>query len=111
MRSPDRSAASLWRDYLFLTNEMLKFISRRELDMFYSLLEQREAIQSLLQAVDAEFRQSPAGKELLSQVAASNQLIRNRLQLIYNQAVRQLEVDQSYEGNTGETGARVDFQR
>ena len=111
MGSPNNSTASLWQDYLFLTNEMLKFISRREMDMFYTLLEQRAGMQPLLEAVDMDFQQSPAGKELFSQLAATNQRISDRLKLVYNQAVRQLEVNQSYEGAGLGAGARLDVQR
>lgn len=110
MSGSERSAAGLWKDYVFLTNEMLKFISRREMDMFYSLLEQRETLQPLLEAADPAFRESAAGKELYNQALAANQQISDRLKLIYNQTVRQLDIDQSYEG-TGGTGARIDFQR
>lgn len=110
MSQNNRSAANLWQDYLFLTHEMLKFISRREMDMFYSLLDQRESLQPLLEAADPVFQASPAGKELYNQALAANQQISDRLKLIYNQTVRQLDIDQSYEG-TGGTGARIDFQR
>lgn len=112
MAPVERSAASLWQDYLFLTNEMLKFVSRREMEMFYSLLEQRDRLQSLLtESADGEFRQSAAGKELLGEIVEVNRTVDARLKLVYNQACRQQEIAQSYEGTAGNRGARIDFQR
>ena len=112
MAQPQRSPASLWQDYLFLTNEMLKFVSRREMDMFYSLMEQRERLQQLLdQPSHQDFRHSTEGKALLSKIIEVNRAVDTRLKLVYNQACRQQEISQSYEGADSSRGSRIDFQR
>lgn len=112
MAQTERPIPDLWQDYLFLTKEMLKFVSRRDMDMFYSLLKQRDQLQQLLDgASDDDFRKSAAGKEILSKIMPVNRAVNERLQLVYNQACRQMEISHSYEGSTDNAGARIDFQR
>jgi len=111
MTKVERSAESLWQDYLFLTREMLKFISRREMEMFYSLLTQRDELQRLLEETpDNGFCKSPAGQELLKQTVMLNRAVSERLQLAYNQACRQQEINQTYEGTAMQELRRIDFQ-
>ncbi len=48
MTSSQRTAAELWQDYLFLSREMLKFLERKEHELFLELMSQRETVQQML---------------------------------------------------------------
>lgn len=59
----------LWQDYRFLTKEMSNFLQLREMDMFYSLLEQRQDLQALIETKGPDgFLLSAAGRELVREV-------------------------------------------
>ena len=44
---------NLWKDYRFLTRGNVgRFLARQELDMFYELLDQRQALQAMIEETD-----------------------------------------------------------
>lgn len=111
-----RPDENLWRDYLFLTREMLKFAGQANLDMFYELLDQRQAIQEQIDAVTAgnkeNRRDDPEWQAMVDEIQNSNRQIVGRLRLAQNQLKQQKTRANAYEGITPEVlrGYRGDWR-
>ena len=106
--------SQLWQDYLFLTREMVKFLEENEIEMFFSLMEQREVIQeSLDQQNDRSFITSPEGKRFVVTVTKLNQTIMYKLRYNRNIAQRQETINTAYDGgaNPYAAGRRMDWKR
>lgn len=104
----------LWQDYLFLSNEMLKFIAQDDNDMFFALMEQRDNLQQQIdEAEDVAFRYSEAGRQIVKTVMQVNQQIVYKLQLNRNMAKRNDDVSSAYDGYAGQyvAGSRGDWRR
>lgn len=95
-----KTRRALWQDYLFLSQELVKFASPQEYDLFMELLSQREKLQALIEAApDADgYGQSEAFLQLAAQVAGLNATVAARLQFFKNAAVRQRDVAAAYDG-------------
>lgn len=96
-----------WQDYLFLTEEMKKFLQKNELDMFLSLLDQREAIQKEIQAAkeDHPFYVSTEGRALLFSIQQANQAMMMSFQMVFNGLRKRENISNAYEGMLNFTGA------
>ena len=93
----DKTAEALWMDYRFLTKEILKFLVKQDMDLFYNLLNQREQLQAIIDGTaDEGFRVSPSGRRLLSEIQQVNQDIANNMQLLLNSTKRQHQVSEAY---------------
>lgn len=65
----ERTARSLWQQFLMLTGEMKKFIEKDDVDMFFDLAKQRETVFGWIEALVADdFRDTPEGKALLAEL-------------------------------------------
>lgn len=95
-----------WQDYLFLTEEMRKFLQKNDLDMFLSLLDQREAIQNGIQTAkeDHPFYVSDEGRNLLCNIQQANQAMMMAFQLVFNGLRNRENISQAYEGMASFTG-------
>lgn len=95
-----------WQDYLFLTEEMKKFLQKNELDMFLSLLDQREAIQKEIQAAkeDHPFYVSPEGRALLCNIQQANHAMMMAFQMVFNGLRKRENISNAYEGMTNFAG-------
>jgi len=93
----EKRAEVLWQDYLFLTKELLKFLEKQDMGMFHDLLDQREKLQALIEDTpDDGFRNSPAGKNLLSEIVKVEQVLGSRFQVVYNKAKHHHQVAEAY---------------
>ena len=101
----------LWKDYRFLTREMSAFLAKRELDMFYSLLDQRESLQAMIEEKgDEEYLFSDEGRELIREVQREDIMIARALRGNMSQLQQKRQVRTAY-GLTYscKVGGRTDF--
>lgn len=97
-----------WQDYLFLTREMKKFLFKQDLDIFLSLVEQREKLQITLEKLaDKDYYASPEGKSLLLQVQQENQKMMTQFHIAFNRLKKQENVSQAYEGRLNVAGSFI----
>lgn len=93
----DKTVRALWENYLFLTEEMGKFLIKQEMELFNSLLNQREQLQDLIdKTVDDGFKASPEGQGLLKRIGELNLLIKNKMQMLVNNGRRQNQAASAY---------------
>ena len=86
-----------WKDYLFLTIEMKKFLTNREVEMFLSLVDQRENLQSEIDSLaNQTFYTSSVGKALLLQIKQANQDMMSVFHLVFNSMKKRENVSQAY---------------
>ncbi|HWQ73567.1 MAG TPA: hypothetical protein VN370_14760 [Desulfitobacteriaceae bacterium] len=101
----------LWQNYLFLTREMKKFLCRKELDLFFEIMKQRENVQARIDtAPDDGYRLTPEGQKLLESIRENNQDIILAMQQQMYQLKQQHNVSQAYEGGAAKSGRRLDFE-
>ena len=97
-----------WQDYLFLTQEMRKFLAKRDLEMFFSLLEQRGNLQIALEELtDEVYYHSPEGKSLLLQVQQEDQKLMLQFQRIFNNMKKQEDVSKAYDSKGNQAGSFI----
>lgn len=93
----EKTAQALWQDYHFLTKEMLKFISKQEMELFYHLLNQRERLQAVIEQVpDNGFTKSPDGRNLLREIRQDSQEVIIEMQIRMGKSKRQHQVSKAY---------------
>lgn len=93
----ERTAQALWLDYRFLTKEMLKFLAKQDMDLFYNLMHQRERLQAIInQTEDDGFRLSPHGQSLLTEIQQDSQEIIDKLRCRLNSSKRKHQVSEAY---------------
>ena len=103
---------ALWQDYRFLTKEMLKFLTKQDMDLFYDLLNQRERLQSLIdQTVDDGFKVSPVGRSLLTEIQQDNQTIIHNLQIRLSSSKRQHQVSEAYSAMSTMAISQMNWKR
>ena len=93
----------LWRDYLFLTKEMDKCLVREDLDLFMELLEQRQKLQTLIEAADDDFAATFAGREFIQTIRQENNRVRLRLTAMYNRSKQKQAVSNAYDAYSART--------
>ena len=88
----------MWKEYAFLTREMIKFVTQRDFSLVNTLLDQREKLRELISASgDKSYRGSPAGQELLASIMAEERKIAAALQQLRNRMQQQHTVSGAYE--------------
>jgi len=98
MSDSDLSSGQMWEDYLFLTREMGKFLLKGDLDMFSTLLGQRDKLQSLLNSSDTGgYRTSSAGQTLLRVIERENAVIARELRRRQNGAKKREQLSSAYD--------------
>jgi hypothetical protein len=101
----------LWQNYLFLTREMKKFLLRKDLDLFFEIMKQREKVQAQIDtAPDAAYRLTSEGQKLLESVREDNKDIILAMQQQMYQLKQQHSITQAYEGGALVAGKRLDFE-
>jgi len=106
-----RSANGLWQDYLFLTREMSKFLTRKDFDLFNEIMSQRDKLQKIIDhASDGTFKHSLEGQAVLAAIRQENQKISLMLKINMNQLQQQHGVAQAYDGGQPNAGRRFDYQ-
>lgn len=97
-------AAELWRKFLVVTQEMRKFLARSDIDMFLSLLEQRQRLQASLEKLrDDTYHRTAEGKALIAQINPINTEIQYQAQLWLNKTKRQQSTARAYD-SLGDVG-------
>lgn len=67
----DKQAAQLWNSFYILTIEMQRFLKKNEINMFFSLLQQRMDLQKELEKLNnITYHKTDEGQELLQKIAA-----------------------------------------
>lgn len=102
-------AAELWRKFLLVTQEMRKFLLRSDIDMFLSLLEQRQRLQALIEDLrDDTYHKTDMGKALIAQINPLNAEIQYQAQIWLNKTKRQNATARAYDSlglvGNGRTG-------
>lgn len=107
-----KTAKELWGDYHFLTKEMIKFLDKKDMDIFYDLMNQRERLQVMIDQVDDDgFKISTEGQELLAAIRMDSQLIIHTLQFQINIGKKQHQVAEAYGGETGQSISSMTWKR
>lgn len=103
-------AKSLWQDYLFLTKEIERFLFKKDYDLCFELMSQRETLQEKLDACQDDFRLTAEGRELLGSIHQRNQEILQNMQAALRIMQQQQSVSSAYDGFGGNrsVGYRVD---
>lgn len=108
----EKTAQALWQDYLFLTKEMLKFLDKQDMELFYELMDQRDRLQTIIdEAADEGFKVSPRGRSLLEEIQQSNQFVLHNLQVRHSKAKRHNQVSETYNHTSTELISRMDLRR
>lgn len=112
LMSGKESAEQLWRSYLFLTREMVKFLEKKNLDMFTTLIEQREQTQKQIDANGGREAAFDGRDALIAEIMYTNQLIQLHLRRLQNQLRQNHNRSYAYEGVTPDSfrGYRADWQ-
>lgn len=108
----EKTAQALWQDYRFLTKEMVKFLTKKDMDLFYSLMEQRGRLQSIIeQTADNGFKESSIGRSLLVEIIQENRHILDHLQMRRNQIKKHHHAMEAYNGPSPASIVRRDWKR
>ncbi|AFM01814.1 hypothetical protein Desde_3532 [Desulfitobacterium dehalogenans ATCC 51507] len=95
----EKTPESLWQDYLFLTKEMLKFLDKKDMELFHDLMSQRERMQTLIEETpDQGFRSSPEGRKLLTEIQGEDQILMSHFQATHSKAKHHHQVAEAYSG-------------
>lgn len=92
-----RTVEEMWRDYLFLTNEMDKFLEKNDFAFFQQLLQQREDLKKMIgDRQDTAYGKSLSGHNVLEAIHGKDKVILNKLLRMRNFAKKHLEVENAY---------------
>lgn len=98
MENQDMAARKLWEKFLRLTQEMLRFLEKENIDMFLELLTQRLALQKNIEALSNDtYHLTPEGKALIAQINPLNRQIQYRTQLWLNTTKRNQTMARAYD--------------
>ena len=98
-------ARNLWNKYLTLTNELLKFISKGDVDTFFELVSQRDKLIELIKALPKNnFRETDEFKSIAEQIKPMDMQIMYKARAWLNKSRRQNNTVKAYD-LTGTVGA------
>jgi len=102
----------LWKDYRFLTNEMVSFLEKQEMDMFYALLDQRERLQAMIdERQDNSYLDSAEGKAMAREIQTKDNVMRMVLRGEMSRMQQQRQMRHAYQNHMRlESGMRADHQ-
>ena len=108
----EKTAQALWQDYRFLTKELIKFLTKQDMDLFYNLLNQRERLQTIIdQTADSGFKVSQEGRTMLTEIQQDSQTIIQNLQVRLNRSKRQHQVAEAYSAASTTAVNQMNWQR
>ena len=91
-------ARSLWQKYLAITKEMLKFIDKKDVDTFLTLVPQRSRLIELMKALPQNnFRETDECKAMIEQIKPMDMQIMYKARAWLNKARRQTSTVKSYD--------------
>ena len=106
-------AKVLWQKYFILTQELLKFINKQDIDTFLELVEQRSRIIEIEKALPThEYRKLPDFKDIAEQIKPLDREIMYKARAWLNKSRRQNSAVRSYDLTTNSAlGSGVAFNR
>lgn len=112
MISAEKTITELWQNYLFLTQEMNKFLDKQDHDMFLDLLEQRERLQPMIEGTNSqEFVDSKQGSEIIAEISQFNHIIANKVQHFLNREHKNQNLSRAYDSfRQSNIGMRMDWK-
>ena len=102
-----KTAQALWQDYRFLTQEMVKFLIKQDMSLFYHLRVQS----SIEEAADEVFKDSLAGQSLLIEIQKDSQIVIDHLQSRMSLSKRQFQGMKAYSGESNGSVSRKTWER
>ncbi len=102
-------AKILWQKYFTLTNELLKFISKSDVDTFFELVDQRGQLIEKMKALPKNnYRETDECKELIEKIKPLDMQIMYKARAWLNKSRRQNNAVKSYDltGSIGAFGGR-----
>ena len=107
------AARKLWGKYLFVTQELLKFINQQDIDIFMELVPQRSKLIEMLEALPShEYRKLDEFKEIAEKIKPMDREIMYKARAWLNKSRRQNSVVRSYDLANGLMGNQsVSFNR
>lgn len=92
------SEKEIWEKYLELTKELLKFIDQEDIDTFLDLVDQRQQLMEMLQALpDHEFARSSEGTALREEIKPMDMQIIYKARTWLNKSRHNNETVKSYD--------------
>ena len=104
-----QQASILWHKYLTLTNELLKFISKNDVDTFFELVKQRDKLIEMMKALpENNFRDTDECKAMIEQIKPLDMQIMYKARAWLNKSRRQNNTVRAYDltGTAGAFGGR-----
>ena len=107
------AARELWQKYLFITQELLKFINQQDIEIFMEIVPQRSKIIEKLEALPShEYRKLDEFKEIAEKIKPMDREIMYKARAWLNKSRRQNSVVRSYDLANGLIGSHsVSFNR
>ena len=100
-----QQASILWNKYLTLTNELLKFISKNDVDTFLELVNQRDKLIEMMKALPKNnFRDTDECKAMIEKIKPLDMQIMYKARAWLNKSRRQNNTVRAYD-LTGTAGA------
>ena len=100
-----KQASILWNKYLTLTNELLKFINKGDVDTFFELVNQRDKLIEMMKALpENKFRDTDECKAMIEQIKSLDMQIMYKARAWLNKSRRQNNTVRAYD-LTGAAGA------
>ena len=102
-----KKARGLWQKYVVITKEMLKFIDKKDVDTFLTLVPQRSQLIELIKALPQNnFRETEECKAMIEQIKPMDMQIMYKARAWLNKSRRQTSAVKSYDltssfGNRG----------
>lgn len=109
-----RSARELWHDYCFLTGEMARFLLKKDMELFFELMRQREQVQAAIANCEADdFAATAEGRGLFESIQRENTVIKQGLQFTINNGKQGQTIAKAYDryGAQIAAGRRLDTKR
>lgn len=113
MTDKARTMKELWQDYMFLSNELHKFASVKDMSMFEDLLQQREVLLSTIKAAPDEegYIKSEEGQQLIKKISKLDEGLYKKMLTARNLLKKNIDVSTAYGGFASESvvlGSRFD---
>lgn len=105
MSDDKRSMQKMWQDYLFLSKELHKFTSADDIEMFQSLLDQREVLFSSIKNTTDEdgYIKSDEGQKLIKEIFNLDGQLQEKVTLERNMLKQNMKVSTAYDGFFGDS--------
>lgn len=97
---PSFSEEDLWYRYLDISKELLKYINLQDIDMFLNLVDQRQRLMEMMQAVENPvFRHTPEGEAVRDEIKPLDMQIIYKARTWLNKSKRNNMTVRSYDIN------------